>query len=120
LIVRLFNISDPNDRDINTSNPRPSLASHAPNVSKIILIATFGASIVDIINGIMITNLNIIPSNDNRAIKKCRWFDIRFSMPTKGIMEINIIIELFIELRVSPVFDLQDRCLFNLAFNSFK
>jgi hypothetical protein len=66
----MFNISFPNDRDINTRSPKPKLASQAPKVSKMTLIDTLGASIEDIINGTVNTSLNIIPSNDKRAIKK--------------------------------------------------
>jgi hypothetical protein len=37
--------------------------------------------------------------------------DNRFNIPTNGIIEMKIMIELFIELRVCPFFDLQGRCL---------
>jgi hypothetical protein len=50
---------------------RPRLASHAPNVSKITLTLTFGAFIIDIEIGTNRTNLNVTPSRDRRAIKKC-------------------------------------------------
>lgn len=49
----------------------PRLASQAPNVSIIILIVAMGIFNNDIENGIIATNVSIIPSRENRDIRKC-------------------------------------------------
>lgn len=63
-------ISDPYDRDIFTSNLSPSLASHAPNVSIIILIEGSISEAEYIRIGTNRTVLSIIPSRHSSLIKK--------------------------------------------------
>lgn len=96
---------------------RPILASQAPNVSSITLILVFGAFATDRDKGTNRTRLKVTPSKDSKVIKKCDWLEIRFRIATTGNRNTKVIIELYIELRDSPIFDLQDRCLL-LAFNS--
>lgn len=93
------------------------LASQAPKVNNITLNMEFGAPIIDSDKGTNSTRLKVIPSRDKRVIKKWDWFEIRFKMATKGNINTRNIIELYIELRINSIFDLQDRCLL-LAFNS--
>jgi hypothetical protein len=64
-------MSFPHDRDIDTINPSPNLASHAPNVSKATAIAVFGALQFINIRGTNKTRLRVIPSNESKFIKKC-------------------------------------------------
>lgn len=71
MIDRLFIISEPYERDITTRILRPSLASHAPNVSKIILICGNIRVEVHDINGINRTRHSIILSKQNKDIRKC-------------------------------------------------
>jgi len=69
-----FIISEPWVRDINTINLNPNLASHAPNVSIIILIV--GIIILFMLSkvGISSTSLNIMASRHNRDISRwVRW-----------------------------------------------
>lgn len=63
-------ISDPYDRDIFTSNLSPSLASHAPNVSIMILIVGRVIDVWHKIMGINNTVGSIIPSKHKRDIRK--------------------------------------------------
>lgn len=63
-------MSFPYDRDIDTISPSPSLASHAPNVNKITLIAVFGACDVISVNGTNNTSLKVIPSKERSVIRK--------------------------------------------------
>lgn len=104
-------MSLPYDRDITTISLSPSLASQAPKVRMTTDAAVFEALIVDIINGTNRTSLSVMPSSDRSVIKKCVLFVIKFNMASTGNISMIIIIELFIELRVFPIFDLQDRCL---------
>lgn len=69
-MVKIFNMSLPYDRDIITINLSPSLASQAPNVSRMTLRLEFGALQIDIDIGINRTIVSIIPSNDKRFINK--------------------------------------------------
>lgn len=96
---------------------RPMLASQAPNVKSTTLILVLGALITDSVIGTNNTRLNVIPSRESKVIKKWDWLVIRFNMATKGSKNTRVIIELYIELRETSIFDLQDRCLL-LAFNS--
>jgi len=50
---------------------RPRLASQAPKVSKIMLIVETGILVSVRERGIMATNVNIIPSRENSAMR--RW-----------------------------------------------
>lgn len=102
---------------MSTINLRPILASQAPKVNSITLNIEFGALITDNDKGTNNTRLRVIPSKDRRVIKKWDWLEIRFKMATKGNINTRTIIELYIELRINSIFDLQDRCLL-LAFNS--
>jgi hypothetical protein len=95
----------------------PILASQAPKVNSTTLILVLGAFATDRDSGTKSTRLRVIPSSDRRVIKKWDWFVIKFSMATKGRINISVMIELYIELREISIFDLQDRCLL-LAFNS--
>src|SRR5687767_15827309 len=101
-------MSVPKDRDIKTISLRPMLASQAPNVKSITLILVFGAFITDSVIGTNNTRLNVIPSRESKVIKKWDWLVIRFNMATKGSKNTRVIIELFIELRETSIFDLQD------------
>lgn len=65
-------MSDPWERDIRTIRLRPNLASHAPNVNKIILWNTIGICDEVDVNGIKITSINIILSKANNVIR--RWW----------------------------------------------
>lgn len=67
-------MSEPYERDIYTKILNPKLASHAPNVNKIMLMVGRGSCIIYIIDGINRTRLNIIPSKHSSDIKKwVRW-----------------------------------------------
>lgn len=92
-------MSFPYDRDIDTINPRPSLASHAPNVSKITAMAVFGAPQFINISGTNSTSLRVIPSNDRRVIKKCVWLNNILVVAKIGNKHIIVKAVLFIELR---------------------
>ena len=50
---------------------RPSLASHAPKVSRVILIVGTGMLERDSDIGIIETKVSIMPSKENRDIRKC-------------------------------------------------
>lgn len=65
-----FNMSFPQDRDIDTISPSPSLASHAPKVNKITVMAVLVALEFVRTRGTKSTNLNVIPSRDRRVIRK--------------------------------------------------
>ena len=79
-----FNISFPHDRDIDTISPSPNLASHAPNVSRITVIAVFAALEFVRISGTNNTNLSVIPSKDSSVIRKCVWLNNIFVMAKIG------------------------------------
>jgi len=96
---------------------RPTLASQAPKVNSTTLILVFGAFATDRDRGTKSTRLRVIPSRDNRVIRKWDWFVIKFNIATKGRRNIRVMMELYIELRETSIFDLQERCLI-LAFNS--
>jgi len=68
--VREFIISDPYERDMYTRILSPSLASHAPNVSRIMLIEGNAILVIYISEGINRTRLNIIPSRHSKDISK--------------------------------------------------
>lgn len=63
-------MSDPYERDMCTKILKPNLASHAPNVNRIILMVGRGNCIIYIIDGINRTKLNIIPSKHSNDIRK--------------------------------------------------
>ena len=52
-------------------NPSPSLASQAPKVSRITVMAALGAEVLSKINGTNNTSLSVIPSKESKVIKKC-------------------------------------------------
>lgn len=104
-------MSFPHDRDIDTINLSPSLASHAPNVSKITVMAVFDAMQFISIMGTNSTSLRVIPSSDNSVIKKCFWLNSIFIIDNTGSAHMIISGVLFIELRGVSIFDLQGRCL---------
>jgi len=57
-------------READTINARPSLASHAPRVSKIIQDEAKGIMFNASVNGIIKTILRVIPSNAKRDIRR--------------------------------------------------
>lgn len=61
-------MSDPYDRDMLTIILRPSLASQAPSVKRIILIVGIGIMFMYSIIGINNTRLSIIPSKQSKDI----------------------------------------------------
>lgn len=63
----------------------------------------FGAFIIDIDRGTNKTRLRVIPSKDNKVIKKCDWLEIKFRIATTGSRNTKVIIELYIELRGIPL-----------------
>lgn len=63
-------MSFPYDRDMETISLSPSLASHAPNVSRITARAVLGALQLISIRGINSVNLRVILSSDRSVIKK--------------------------------------------------
>lgn len=56
---------------MDTINPSPSLASQAPKVSRITVMAALGAEVLSKINGTNNTSLSVIPSKESKVIKKC-------------------------------------------------
>ena len=73
MIVKDFTISDPCIRDMRTIRLSPSLASHAPNVSRIIVSVAEGLPTILIVYGTNRTTVSITPSNDSRDISRCDW-----------------------------------------------
>lgn len=63
-------MSDPYERDMYTRILKPSLASHAPNDSKIILIVGRLIWVIYINEGMNSTRLSIIPSKHNKDINR--------------------------------------------------
>jgi len=70
-------MSEPQDRDILTSNLKPKLASQAPKVSIMILIVGRKIDVPYIKMGINNTVLSIIPSKLNSLIRKWKRCIIR-------------------------------------------
>ena len=73
-------MSDPYVRDISTINANPSLASHAPIDSRIILMYIDSEDAIDKVTGISITSLSINASSDRSDISKWFLFMIRAIM----------------------------------------
>lgn len=63
-------MSEPCIRDIRTINLRPRLASHAPNVSKIIVKIVIGFPTELIAYGTNSTIVNITPSSESSDISR--------------------------------------------------
>lgn len=112
-------MSLPYDRDMDTISPSPNLASHAPKVNRTTVIAVLGASMLIRTKGTNNTNLSVIPSRDNKVIRKCVWLNNIFVIARIGSRYMIVKVVLFIELREFSIFDLQGRCL-NISFQFFR
>jgi len=94
-------MSEPYERDITTRILNSILASHTPNVIKIILICGNIRVEVHDINGINRTKHSIILSKQNRDIRKCENWIISATVVAINAINVNKIkdVEYIIELR---------------------
>lgn len=109
-------MSVPVPRDIITRSASPMAASHAPIDSRRMHESPILTEAHVSRTGIINTMLSIIPSSISRDINRCDCCIINATSIIIGT-KCRIVIELIIDLRSEPIFDLQGRC-FTLAFKS--
>jgi hypothetical protein len=84
-----------------TSKLNPKLASHAPNVNRIILIVLIDILISVVEYGSKITKLKSIPSRERRAIRRCWRCEIIVITVIKKEICRKSVFDTIIELRES-------------------